>query len=141
MPKESISFFSQKILFKLSHPVITANWLTRISRKENRPIKSLTYVFCSDAYLQALNKKYLHHNSYTDILTFDYSEKTDLEGEIFISIPRVRENARKYGEPFERELKRVMAHGLLHLLGFNDKNRADKAQMRRKEEACLSLWD
>ena len=136
----SVSFFSQKIPFKLSSQLKTSNWLKEICVREKCSLRLVNYVFCSDEYLRKLNKRYLNHSTYTDILSFDFSEDGLIHGEIYISIKRVRENARKFQQPFEFELKRVIAHGLLHLLGYRDESTAQKAQMRRKEEACLSLW-
>ncbi len=135
----SISFFSEKISFKLSSPLKTSNWLKEICVREKSSLRMVNYIFCSDEYLRGLNKRYLNHSTYTDILSFDFSEDGLIHGEIYISVKRVRENARKYKQPFELELKRVIVHGLLHLLGYKDKSTTQKAQMRRKEEACLSL--
>ena len=136
----SVLFFSEGISFKLSNHRKTANWLNNISRLEKRKIESLSYIFCSDSYLLLLNQLYLKHSYYTDTLSFDYSERAKINGEIYVSIQRVKDNAGKYKQPFETELRRVMAHGLLHFLGYRDKSPRQKAQMRRKEEACLSLW-
>lgn len=118
----------------------TSEWLSLIARNEGMEIESLSYVFSTDPFVASLNKKYLLHSSYTDILTFDYSEGKAIIGEIYISIPRVRENAKIYKQPFLRELRRVMVHGLLHILGYKDKTARQSSQMRTKEEACLSLW-
>jgi len=135
-----ISFPSKGISFRPKQSKKTKEWLTRIAAEEGREIDSLTYVFVSDVFLARLNYQYLRHDTFTDILTFDYSEGEAVTGEIYISIPRVRENAKVYGQTFEIELRRVMAHGLLHILGYRDKTTRQSAQMRRKEEACLSLW-
>ena len=135
----SIIFFSEKIPFKISSPLKTSNWLKGICIREQSSLQMVNYIFCSDEHLRGLNKRYLNHSTYTDILSFDFSEDGLIQGEIYISIKRVRENARKYKQPFELELNRVMVHGLLHLLGYKDKSITQKAQMRRKEEACLSL--
>jgi probable rRNA maturation factor len=103
-------------------------------------INEINYIFCSDSYLLSLNKGFLKHNTLTDIITFDNSEGTgSMEGEIYISIERVKENATKYDVSFEDELNRVMIHGILHLLGYKDKKPSEKALMRKKEEAYLSL--
>ena len=136
----SIQFLSNSVPFNILKPAKTANWLKAICLDEGRALESLTYIFCSDAYLGRLNKQYLNHTTYTDILSFDYSEGRSIQGEVYISIPRVRDNARKFDQPFETELRRVVVHGLLHFLGYKDKSVRQKAQMRRKEEACLSLW-
>lgn len=139
MPTD-IAFLSKGIAFKLTHPKKSASWLLAIAEEEGRKIESLTYVFASDAFVAKMNKEYLHHDSYTDILTFDYSEGGNIIGEIYISIPRVKENAKTFKQPFDSELRRVMAHGLLHILGYKDKSAKQLAEMRGKEEACLSLW-
>jgi rRNA maturation RNase YbeY len=137
----SIEFFSEDIPFKLPNPIKTANWLRKISEAEKRAIESLTYVFCSDEHLRSMNKQYLNHSTYTDILSFDLSDGgKKIQGEIYISVPRVLENAKTFSQSFDEELKRVIAHGLLHFMGYKDKTAEQKAQMRIKEEACLSLW-
>jgi len=100
----------------------------------------LSYIFCSDKYLLSINQKYLNHNTLTDIVTFDLAEDAEIEGEIYISVERVKENAVKYAVDFEEELHRVIIHGLLHLIGYKDKTASQKAQMRKKEQACLSLY-
>jgi probable rRNA maturation factor len=140
MPRACINFFSEKITFEIANPRKTANWLKKICLGDHQILGSLNYVFCSDKFLGKLNKQFLNHSTFTDILTFNYSEQNLIQGEIYISIPRVKENAKKYNQPFQTELRRVLAHGILHLLGYNDKNTGEKAQMRIKEEACLSLW-
>ena len=135
-----IHFFTEDITFKLAHPRKTASWITAMVKKERRSIKDINYIFCSDGYLLQINKDYLNHNTLTDIITFDYSEGAkQLEGEIFISIERVKENSSLYNTTFQDELDRVLIHGILHLIGYSDKKPAKKAQMRKKEEACLSL--
>jgi rRNA maturation RNase YbeY len=134
------SFVTKGISFRLAQPRKIKQWLVRIAAVEGREIDSMTFVFVTDAYLAKLNLQYLHHNTFTDILTFDYSEGEPVVGEIYVSIPRIRENARSYGQSFETELRRVMAHGLLHILGYKDKTPRQSAEMRRKEDACLSLW-
>lgn len=135
-----ITFLSKAISFKLPQSRKTCQWLCAIASQEGQTIESLTFIFASDPFVAGLNKKYLRHNTLTDILTFDYSEMGPIIGEIYISIPRVRENARAFKQRFPQELRRVMAHGLLHILGYKDKTPGQVAQMRRKEEACLSLW-
>ena len=135
-----VLFFSVKTQFKLKNPRKTSLWLGLICQAEGRELESLNYIFCSDAYLADLNKRYLNHSTLTDILTFDYSDSMKINGEVYISIPRIKENARIYNQSFDFELRRVLSHGLLHLIGYNDKTKSQKVEMRRKEEACLSLW-
>jgi probable rRNA maturation factor len=136
----TIEFLSQHSSFKLPNPRKTSNWIKCICSAEGRRVGKLTYVFCSDTYLRSLNQDFLKHSTYTDILSFDMSEDESIAGEIYISIDRVRDNSKKFNQPFDTELRRVMAHGVLHFMGYKDKTSAEKAQMRSKEEACLSLW-
>lgn len=136
-----ITFFSKEVDFRLATPEQTAAVLAQVCRSYGAELGELTYVFCSDAYLLEINQQYLQHDTYTDIITFDQSDEEGLiEGDIFISVERVRENATIYGVSFEQELHRVLAHGLLHLLGFRDKTAAEKAEMRAAEERALALF-
>lgn len=136
----SITFFSEGIDFKISKPRATKNWIQKVVKKEKHKISSLSYIFCSDEFLNNLNRQYLNHDTLTDIITFNYStEPASLDGEIYISIPRVKENSKLFNVDFDEELHRVIIHGVLHLLGYGDKKPTEKAQMRKKEEACLSL--
>lgn len=135
-----IHFFSEKTRFKLDHPRKTSNWIKKVVEKEKVSFLELNYIFCSDKYLLQLNQDFLNHDTLTDIITFDNSSPgSALEGEIYISIDRVKENAKTLKVSFDEELHRVIIHGVLHLLGYGDKKPAEKALMRKKEEACLSL--
>lgn len=101
----------------------------------------LTYIFCSDEHLLQMNQQFLDHNTFTDIITFDLGEYEDeIEGEIYISVDRVRENAEKFAVPYDNELHRVIFHGMLHLCGFKDKKDADKKVMRAKEDECITAY-
>jgi probable rRNA maturation factor len=136
----AIRFFSEGIPFKIDSPRKNVSWIKEVARREKKTIKEINYIFCSDGYLLQLNQGFLNHKTLTDIITFDNSEgKNGLEGEIYISIERVQENALKFNTEFEDELHRVMIHGVLHLIGYKDKKPSEKALMRKKEEACLSL--
>lgn len=136
----ALNFFSNEVRFKLKNPRKVKFWIKRVVESEGSGIREINYIFCTDSYLLSLNQGFLKHNTLTDIITFDTSEDTSsLEGEIYISVERVKENAKKYGVPFDDELCRVMIHGVLHLLGYKDKKPSEKALMRKKEEACLSL--
>jgi rRNA maturation RNase YbeY len=120
--------------------VETIAWLNDIAGSEKLKIISLSYSFCSDEYLLEINREHLNHDYLTDIITFDLSDDSRLiEGDIYISIDRVRENAKQMGIGIELELKRVMAHGLLHLMGYDDKTNSGKIEMRVKEDGCLAL--
>jgi probable rRNA maturation factor len=117
------------------------NWLLDITSREGGVIDEIHYIFCDDDYILEINQKFLNHDYYTDIITFPYSqEKNKLKADIYISIDTVRSNAVEYFETFEHELHRVMAHGMLHLLGYNDKTERDSEVMRNMENECLLLW-
>ncbi|NTW34299.1 MAG: rRNA maturation RNase YbeY, partial [Bacteroidetes bacterium] len=107
---------------------------------ENKNVENLSFIFCNDSFLLNLNKNYLNHNTFTDIITFDYTEGDLISGDIFISLDRVEENAIKYKLPFNEELFRVIAHGILHLIGYADGTNAERLGMRAKENDCLFIW-
>lgn len=133
-----VHFFTEEIPFKLKQSRKLKNWIKSSVEKEKFSLKSLNYVFCSDASLLERNIQYLNHNTLTDIITFDLSEtEGEIEGEIYISVDRVRENATKYSKSFEDELHRVLIHGVLHLAGYRDKKADQKAEMRKKEDYYL----
>ena len=129
--QSSVSTFRPKNVRKKSA------WLQAIITSEKKVCKNISYSFVNDEELLQMNLKYLQHNTYTDIITFDYCEGKNISGDIFISIDRVKENAAKFSVNFETELNRVMAHGVLHLCGYKDKTKADIELMRRKENAAL----
>lgn len=134
----NIRFNYFKTNFRLRQAKEVSAWIEKIVKAEKARVFALSYVFCSDAYLLSINREYLNHDTLTDIITFEYTEKRgQLEGEIYISIPRVKENASTMGVDFQTELRRVIIHGVLHLLGYSDKTPAQKKLMRKKEEECL----
>jgi len=136
-----IRFFTEDIQFTLSQKGPTRQWLTALAKREAFTVGQLNYIFCSDDYLLEVNRAYLDHDYYTDIITFDNSEEENrLEGDIFISIDRVRDNAQQLNIPEEQELRRVLAHGVLHLCGYGDKTGEEAQVMRRKEEESLTAW-
>ena len=137
--RSGIYFFKSKVHFRFSKKTAITQWIRSNIRKVHKKPGSINFVFCSDDFLLEMNKKYLKHNYYTDIITFDYSEKNIVNGEVYISIDRVKENAGLMEVSFQNELCRVVIHGVLHLLGFSDKTSSQKKQIRRKEDACLSL--
>lgn len=114
------------------------DWLITVIKNESGNVSRLCYIFCSDDYLYDLNLRYLEHDTLTDVITFPL-EEDPIEGDIFISIDRIRENAKNRSIAFELELKRVMVHGLLHLLGYRDKSNVEIALIRRTEDKYLSL--
>ncbi|CAG5010428.1 Endoribonuclease YbeY [Dyadobacter sp. CECT 9275] len=136
-----IKFFSEEIDFKVPKPLKTRQWLSSICKSVDYDLNTLNYIFCSDQYLLEINKQYLDHDYFTDIITFDNSEEEGvLEGDIYISVDRVRDNAQTFETDFETELRRVIVHGLLHLMGFEDTSEELKKEMRAKEDACLLLF-
>jgi probable rRNA maturation factor len=135
-----ISFFNEDVSFKPGSPKKLRNWINQILQLEGKTLEALNYIFCSDDHLHQMNVQYLNHDTLTDIITFDNSESNgEIEGDIFISIDRVKDNATQLDLPFVTELHRVMIHGVLHLCGYKDKSKAEKELMRKKEDACLSL--
>jgi rRNA maturation RNase YbeY len=137
----AVNFFSQDVPFTLPNPRKTSSWIKKTLQAEKRSLTQLNFIFCSDEHLLGINIQYLKHNTYTDIITFDNSESPKtVEGDIFISIERVEENAKKLSVPFIEELRRVIIHGVLHLIGYSDKGEAQIKQMRKKEDTYLSLW-
>lgn len=132
--------YHYELEFKLDQEDKYTSWIKRLAETENKSIGDLTYIFCDDAYLIEMNRQYLDHDTYTDIITFDYTEGTILGGDIFISIERVKENALEFGVDFQDELLRVMAHGILHLSGYKDKEVEDVQLMRSKENEKIKLF-
>lgn len=127
--------------FIITEPEKIASWISGIIESNNYTLCFLNYIFCDDEYLHKINLEYLDHDTYTDIITFDNSEnELEVEGDIYISIERIKENAELLKTTFGNELHRVLAHGVLHLIGYNDKTEEEKIEMRKKEEACLSLY-
>jgi len=116
------------------------DWITRIIESEVASFSQIDFVFCSDEYLYTLNRQYLRHETYTDIITFDYSEDRMLSGDIYISVERVADNAVQWKQTFQIEMLRVMAHGILHMLGYNDKSQKGREEMRRLEEEKIKLF-
>ncbi len=132
-----IHFDYEMVSFRLASEKLVTQWLELIAQKEQKKLAKLSYVFCTDESLYRINLKYLNHDQFTDIITFPYSYDP-IQAEIFISIDRVRENAVNYKNGFERELYRVIVHGLLHMCGYDDKNEKQALIMRAKEDECLS---
>lgn len=136
-----VRFFVEDIDFKLSGPRKHASWLKSVATHHGGMVGELNYIFVSDAFLLQMNQQFLKHDTLTDIITFPTEENRidSLCGEIYISVERVVENAASFNTTFDNELDRVMAHGLLHLIGFKDKKKSDQKLMRAAEEHALSL--
>jgi rRNA maturation RNase YbeY len=137
----AIYFSSENIKFDLRGKLKVKRWITDLIKAQNKKVGDISYLFCDDAYLIEVNRTYLDHDTYTDIITFDYVEGDTISGDILISVERVKENAQLFNTTFDQELLRVIIHGVLHLLGQGDKTEAEAAQMRKKEEAALALWN
>lgn len=137
----AIRFSSLNEKFELSEASNVKKWIAEVVKRREKSVGNISYLFCDDEYMLEVNRQYLDHDTYTDIITFDYVVANLISGDIFISVDRVGENARLFGVEFERELHRVVIHGVLHLLGQGDKSDAEAAEMRRQEEEALSLWN
>ncbi|PKG43547.1 rRNA maturation RNase YbeY [Psychroflexus sp. MES1-P1E] len=134
-----INFYSTTD-FDISNQKEYRLWLLSVIESEQKTLGELTYVFCSDEYLLDINQTYLQHDTLTDIITFDYTDGDSISTEIYISIDRVKENAKEFGVDFEKELKRVMAHGVLHCCGYKDLTEEEKDLMRAKENLKIELF-
>ncbi|MCM8569644.1 rRNA maturation RNase YbeY [Gramella jeungdoensis] len=139
MEKGEINFFSEND-FKLVDENKHRIWIENVISSEDKFIGDINYIFCDDEYLHEINLKYLSHDTYTDIISFDNTVGNTLHGDIFISTERVEENAERFEAEFMEELKRVMIHGVLHFCGYQDKSERDKELMRRKEEEKIKMF-
>ena len=131
--------FNSETTFNLQNEAKTTTWIERVVVSEGFAIGEINYIFCDDAYLNHINKEFLKHDSFTDIISFDYSLGKQISGDIYISIERVLDNAEKYNVTFENELRRVMIHGVLHYMGYKDKTTEEKKVMRLKENITIYL--
>ncbi|MBP8066531.1 MAG: rRNA maturation RNase YbeY [Flavobacterium sp.] len=132
--------FNYETDFQLDNEEAFENWISRVIASESKELGEISYIFCDDEYLHKINVAYLNHDDLTDIISFDYSEGKILQGDIFISIERVKDNAHDFNVSFEEELKRVMIHGVLHYCGYKDKSEADEKIMRSKEDEKVAMF-
>ena len=139
MGKSKISFQSVGAFSLVSEPTVI-RCIKDLAKQELREIGDITIVFCDDNYLHKINLEFLDHDTYTDVITFDYSTGNELISEIYISVDRVLENSKKYNQTFENEIHRVIVHGVLHLCGYKDEQEEDRQIMRDKENHYLSLF-
>lgn len=137
----AIRFSVQDVHFELENEQNLKKWISNVVLRRGKAVGNISYLFCDDNYLLGVNRQYLNHDTYTDIITFDYVVGNLVSGDIMISVDRVGENAEKFGVPFEQELHRVVIHGVLHLLGQGDKTDSEAAEMRRLENEALALWN
>ncbi len=135
---QMINFENYNYNFKLKKKNRIRRWIKKTIKEYNFEIGDISYFFTSDEELLEINKQYLHHDYYTDIITFNYNEENIISAEIFISIERIKDNSEKFNTTFQNELHRVIIHGILHLLGFDDKTEDQKNTMRKLEDKCLS---
>lgn len=135
----AIVFSNDNVIFNLKEKTKLKNWINQVAKKEKKVVGNICYVFTNDEELLKINSQYLNHNTFTDIITFDYSENNKISGDIFISIDRVNENAVELKLTFDDELKRVIIHGILHLCGYKDKTKIDSDNMRLLETKALRL--
>ena len=134
-----ITYHTEDTAFRFREKRITNRWLKAVAESEGKRLGDIGIIFCSDNFLLNVNKEYLKHDYFTDIITFDYCEGVKLSGDLFISVDSVRSNAAFYETEFHVELRRVIVHGLLHLMGYDDHSDEDITQMRAKENACLLM--
>ena len=136
-----VYFHSEYPKFSLKPKLKYKKWLSNVILSEGKSIGNINFIFVDDQFLLEVNMKYLQHNNYTDVITFEYTEGEKISGDIYISIDRVKENALKFDITTQLELNRVMIHGILHLLDYNDITGAEKMEIRKKEDQYLSLID
>jgi rRNA maturation RNase YbeY len=132
--------FNYETNFALENESNYEDWITRIINSEGFEAGEINYIFCDDEYLHKINMEYLNHDTLTDIISFDYSVGNLLQGDIFISVERVADNAKDFNVTFDDELKRVLSHGVLHYCGYKDKSPKDEALMREKEEEKMKMF-
>jgi probable rRNA maturation factor len=132
--------FNYETDFVLVNEDSFSSWISKVILSEKKKVGEISYVFCDDDYLLKLNQEHLNHDTLTDIISFDYSIGKEISGDIFISVERVRDNATDFNVTFDEELKRVMAHGILHYCGYNDKTEEDSALMRSKEDEKTNMF-
>ena len=133
----SINYFAEDVSFPKIKRKLTSEWIKNTIVSEGKFTGDISLIFCSDDYLLDVNRKYLQHDYFTDIITFDYVENDQISGDIFISVDRVKENAEKFSKTIENELNRILIHGILHLLGYMDKEGRDKELMTEQEDFYL----
>lgn len=134
-----VRYFTEDIKFEYKNRLFNKRWLKMVAGSEMKKLGDINIIFCSDNYILDVNMRYLQHDYFTDIITFDYCEGSVLSGDLFISIDSVRENSEHYGTAFDEELHRVIVHGVLHLIGYDDHSDEDIAMMRSKENYYLNM--
>jgi probable rRNA maturation factor len=134
----AVKFFNEKIKFNLKKKRDLKNWINSVIHHHGFETGTVNFIFCSEEEILRINKEFLNHNYYTDIITFPYTESNIISADLFISVPTVEHNSQVFNQPFNFELNRVMVHGVLHLVGYNDSTEEEKSTMRKQEEYWLS---
>lgn len=134
-----IEFYSEDTEEQALDIDTTVSWIEKIIAQNNKEAGDITVIFCSDEYILKVNREYLKHDYYTDIITFDYCEDDIISGDLFISVDTVADNAKRFDTTYNNELMRVIIHGVLHLIGFNDKTDSEQEEMTKQENISLSL--
>ena len=134
-----VQFFFENIE-EITIPSLTKDWLQNLISSENKKLGEINYIFCDDEHLLQVNRDFLQHDYYTDVITFDYVKGKTISADIFVSLPRISDNAKSLSKDFNSELLRVLAHGVLHLCGYKDKTEDEILEMRSKEDYYLSVF-
>ncbi len=134
-----VYFHTESVRFSFNRRNLFKKWIRLVIEKHNKSTGSINIIFTSNGYLLSVNKEYLNHNYNTDVITFEYNEEMLISGDIFVSVEQVKINAESFSNSFEKELNRVVIHGVLHLLGFNDSTPGEKSVMRGEEDKALAL--
>jgi probable rRNA maturation factor len=132
--------FNYETEFMLENEEAIGSWISTVIKSESKKVGEINYIFCDDEYLLQINQEHLQHDYYTDIISFDYTVGNEINGDMFISIDRVKENAQDFNVSFEDELKRVIVHGVLHYCGYKDKSEDDELLMRSKEDEKIAMF-
>jgi len=135
-----VIFFNYQTDFQIDNEQAYRDWIIRVIQSESKEAGEINYIFCNDEELYKINTKHLNHQTLTDVISFDYTEKNKISGDIFISIERVKENASLFQVSFNEELCRVMIHGVLHYCGYKDKTKANQKEMRLKENEKIKMF-
>lgn len=132
--------FNYELDFEIANEELYFDWISKVILSENKSEGEINYIFCDDDYLLDINQQYLNHDTLTDIISFDYSLGNEINGDVYVSIERVKENAVDFNVSFEEELKRVLIHGVLHYCGYKDKTESDEQLMRSKEDEKIKMF-
>ncbi len=135
-----VRYHSENVAVPKFYRRTVTKWITAVAAKHERKLGEINYIFCDDIRILEVNREFLKHDYYTDVITFDYSEDDTISGDVYISVDTVRTNAEEYGVSFEQELRRVMIHAVLHLCGFEDQTKEESAAMRKLEDWALSIF-